>query len=69
MTPTSTETLTKERYLPRDLPELMGLVKIEKRTGQLVLHFNQGGMCVCEWQSTVAGQPGSAADSTTGKKE
>lgn len=53
--PTRKEVLTRDTFLARDLPELLCLVKDERRTGSLVLHFNTGGMQAIEWnqKSTV----------------
>lgn len=57
MTPTSTETCLTERYRPHELPDLMAHVKSEKRTGQLVISFKDGGMAACEWRQTIKPAP------------
>jgi hypothetical protein len=49
--PISSESWLTQKYRGADLRPLMSLVASEKRTGQLTIHFNQGGFSFCEWKA------------------
>jgi hypothetical protein len=51
LAPFATEVQTTEKYRGTDLRSLMTLVASEKRTGQLTIHFTQGGFGFCEWKT------------------